>query len=137
MSLIEHLEELRKRIFWSILGIAVAFFPCWNYSKWVFDHFLSAPILPYLPNHQLVYNKLSDPFILYFKLACIMAIFASSPFILYQAWRFIAPASTTGRSASPSPSSSAPRSSSWAAAPSATTSPSRAPRRSSSTSARA
>jgi sec-independent protein translocase protein TatC len=91
MSLIEHLEELRKRIFWSVLGVAVAFFPCWKYSKWIFDHFLTAPILPYLPNHQLVYNKLSDPFILYFKLACILAIFVSSPFILYQAWRFIAP----------------------------------------------
>jgi sec-independent protein translocase protein TatC len=93
MSLIEHLEELRKRIFWSVVGVAVAFFPCWNYSKWVFDRFLTAPIRPYLPppNHQLVYNKLSDPFILYFKLACILAIFASSPFILYQAWRFISP----------------------------------------------
>jgi sec-independent protein translocase protein TatC len=92
MSLIEHLEELRKRILWSIVGMAVVFLPCWTYSKWVFDHFLAAPILSYLPPpHQLVYNKLSDPFILYFKLACILAIFAASPFILYQAWCFIAP----------------------------------------------
>ncbi len=90
MSLIEHLEELRKRILWSLVGVAAAFFPCWNYSKEIFG-FLVAPIQKIHPGLQLSFLKLTDPFILYFKIGCFAALFVASPFVLYQAWRFIAP----------------------------------------------
>jgi sec-independent protein translocase protein TatC len=91
MSLVEHLEELRKRIVWSIVGLAVAFFPCWNYAKEIFA-FLVAPIKPYLPSGtRLAFLGLTDPFLMYFKVAALAALFLASPFVLYQAWRFIAP----------------------------------------------
>jgi sec-independent protein translocase protein TatC len=91
MSLMEHLEELRKRILWSLVGIAAAFFPCWNYAKEIFA-FLVAPLKPFLPpGTRLAFLGLTDPFIMYFKMAALAALFIASPFVLYQAWQFIAP----------------------------------------------
>jgi sec-independent protein translocase protein TatC len=87
MSLMEHLEELRKRILWSLVGIAAAFFPCWSYAKEIFA-FLVAPLKPFLPpGTRLAFLGLTDPF----KMAALAALFLASPFVLYQAWQFIAP----------------------------------------------
>jgi sec-independent protein translocase protein TatC len=93
MSLMEHLEELRKRIIWSVLAISIAFFPCWAYYREIFA-FLIAPlhkIVPDDPNFKLSYLALTDPFILYFKMAAYAAVFLASPFVLYQLWAFISP----------------------------------------------
>ena len=43
MSLMDHLEELRKRILWAIVSLAVTFGPCWYYREQLVD-FLSQPI---------------------------------------------------------------------------------------------
>jgi sec-independent protein translocase protein TatC len=95
MSLMEHLEELRKRIIWSVLFFAVAFWPCWAYYREIF-RFLMVPLQKAtagtaLRDLKLSYLALSDPFILYFKMAALAAVFLSSPFLLYQVWTFIAP----------------------------------------------
>jgi sec-independent protein translocase protein TatC len=90
MSLMEHLEELRKRIIWSLVGLAVAFFPCWKYAKVIFG-FLVAPLTPFLHGKKLAFLGLTDPFIMYFKVAALAAVFLASPFILFQGWRFISP----------------------------------------------
>ena len=91
MSLIEHLEELRKRLMWAIGTLAVAFFPCWIFVDEIFA-FLQRPIIKLLPpGKKLAYTGITDPFILYFKVAALAAVFAASPFILYQFWRFVAP----------------------------------------------
>src|SRR6266545_3471750 len=68
MSLMEHLEELRKRLFWSILSVAVAFIPCWIYVRQIFD-FLQQPIQKIRPGEKLVFTGLADPFLLSFKVA--------------------------------------------------------------------
>jgi sec-independent protein translocase protein TatC len=91
MSLMEHLEELRSRLMWAIVTLAVAFFPCWIFVDEIFG-FLQRPIIKLLPpGKKLAYTGITDPFILYFKVAALAAVFAASPFILYQFWRFIAP----------------------------------------------
>jgi sec-independent protein translocase protein TatC len=90
MSLMEHLEELRKRIFYSVVALAIAFVPCWVYVQKIFD-FLAAPIQKIQPGLKLAFLGLTDPFILYFKVAALAALFLASPVVLYQLWAFVAP----------------------------------------------
>jgi sec-independent protein translocase protein TatC len=90
MSLIEHLEELRKRIMWSIVSLAVTFGPCWAYREEIVD-FLSRPLRTAQPDLKLSFLKVTDPFIMYFKVAGLGSLFLASPFILYQLWQFVAP----------------------------------------------
>jgi len=90
MSLLEHLEELRKRLFWSLLSLAVTFIPCWYWVRPIFA-FLQRPIENIRPGEKLVFTGLADPFLLYFKVAAMAALFLAAPFILYQLWGFVAP----------------------------------------------
>jgi sec-independent protein translocase protein TatC len=90
MSLLEHLEELRKRLLWSILALAIAFMPCWAYHEEIF-RFLEAPLKRQHPEFKLAFLGFTDPFILYFKVAALAAVFLASPFVLYQIWAFVAP----------------------------------------------
>jgi sec-independent protein translocase protein TatC len=90
MSLMEHLEELRKRIFLALIAVFIAFIPCWVYVKQIF-RFLQVPLWRIDPKLKLVFMGLTDPFILYFKVAALAALFIASPFVLYQVWAFVAP----------------------------------------------
>jgi sec-independent protein translocase protein TatC len=90
MSLLQHLEDLRKRIFYSLIGLFIAFLPCWYYVQKIFD-FLAEPIHKIQPGLKLAFLGLTDPFILYFKVAALAAIFLASPYLLYQIWSFVAP----------------------------------------------
>lgn len=91
MTLLQHLDELRKRITWGLGGLLVAFAPCWIYHKQLYS-FLEAPIRPYLPAGQkLAFLGVADAFLLYFKVAALSAVFLASPFLVFQLWRFISP----------------------------------------------
>ncbi len=91
MSLLDHLEELRARLLRTVVSLIVAFVPCWIFVDQIFE-FLQRPILKLLPaGKKLAYTGITDPFVLYFKVAALAAVFLASPFVLYQFWRFIAP----------------------------------------------
>ncbi len=90
MTLLEHLEELRRRLVWSLLSLAVAFIPCWYWVEPIFG-FLERPIAKIRPGEKLVFLGLADPFLLYFKVAALAALFVAAPFILLQLWGFVAP----------------------------------------------
>lgn len=91
MSLLEHLEELRSRLFRILLGVAVAFALTFSFHKEIFN-WLALPLTRYLPEGgRLVYLKLQEPFMLFIKVALVAAIFLSAPYILYQVWLFISP----------------------------------------------
>lgn len=91
MSLFQHLDELRSRIVQALIGFVIAFVPCWVYVDDIFD-FLERPIIKLLPaGKKLAYTGITDPFILYFKVAAIAALFLAAPFLLFQVWRFISP----------------------------------------------
>jgi sec-independent protein translocase protein TatC len=91
MGLLQHLEELRSRILWSLVALVAAFFPCWYWRELIYS-FLEAPIRPYLPHGQkLAVTGVTDPFLIYFKVAALAAVFVAAPIVLYQLWRFVAP----------------------------------------------
>jgi sec-independent protein translocase protein TatC len=94
MGFLEHLEELRRRIIYSILAVAVGFFACWGYREQIFG-IMQRPIMDALERNgmpeKLVYLNPTDPFNMYLKVALLAGLFVTSPFVLYQVWAFIAP----------------------------------------------
>jgi sec-independent protein translocase protein TatC len=94
MGFLDHLEELRNRLVYSIGAVAVGFFACWGYREKIYG-VMQKPIVDALRAHhlsdKLVYLNPVDPFNLYLKIAAIAGLFLTSPFILYQVWMFISP----------------------------------------------
>lgn len=91
MTFLEHLEDLRKRIFYAFVAVIVAVIPAWFFSKDLFV-ILARPVSKYLPEGtKLVFTNLPDPFFLYMKVSFLAAIFVTAPFIFLQVWYFIAP----------------------------------------------
>lgn len=89
--LIAHLLELRARLLWCV-GIVLAIFaPLAFFANELF-HYLSAPLLHYLPaGTGMLATEVISPFTAPFKLAFVAAIFLSVPALLYHVWGFIAP----------------------------------------------
>lgn len=91
MTLLDHLDELRRRILYSVIALFVAFLGSWYFAPDVF-HWLERPILEVLPEgEQLAFTELSAPFMLYIKVALLTAIFVASPVLLLQLWLFLKP----------------------------------------------
>ena len=93
MSLLEHLEELRKRLIYSIVALLIAVLGCFTWANEICLYF-ARPIyemglLP--PGQKLAFLGITDPFLLYFKTSLLAGVFIAAPVILYQAWAFIAP----------------------------------------------
>ena len=94
MSFLEHLEELRKRLFYSIIAIAVGTGACWGYREFIVG-IMQKPIMDALHKNglsdKLVYLNPTEPFNFYLKIAMVGGVFVASPFVLYQVWMFISP----------------------------------------------
>ncbi len=91
MTLLDHLDELRRRILHSAIALFVAFLGCWFVSRQIFE-WLAVPINRFLPaGERLAFTALADPFMLYIKVALLAAIFVSSPVILLEVWLFLRP----------------------------------------------
>lgn len=91
MTLLDHLDELRKRIMWSLVALLVAFLLCWTFVQEIYG-FLEMPIRPFLPEGtKLSYLGPADPLMLYIKVALLAGVFVASPFLLWQVWRFVSP----------------------------------------------
>jgi sec-independent protein translocase protein TatC len=94
MGFLEHLEELRRRIIYCIIAVAVGFFACWGYADRIYE-IMQKPIMVALEHNgmseKLVYLNPTEPFNMYLKVAALAGLFVTSPFVLYQVWAFISP----------------------------------------------
>lgn len=89
--LLLHLIELRTRLLHSILCVAVVFVPLFYFSNDIYTY-VSEPLRAYMPEGTtMIATEVASPFLTPFKLALVLAIFISIPYILHQAWSFIAP----------------------------------------------
>ena len=91
MTLRDHLNELRKRVFRAFLWALVGFIGCYPFAEEIFK-FLFAPLTKALPGAgRLIYTSPPEAFFTYMKVAFVAGIFATSPLVFYQVWAFIAP----------------------------------------------
>jgi len=91
MTFLEHLEDLRKRIFYSFIFVIIAVIPAWIFHKEIYN-ILALPVTQFLPEgEKLAFTSLTSPFMLYIKVSFLAAIFLTSPFIFFQFWKFVAP----------------------------------------------
>ena len=91
MHLTDHLEELRKRLIFAFIAIAVATVGAYFFSEDLF-RLLMAPLLGVMPNNGgLIFTSLTETFFTYLKISLLAGFFAASPVIIYQVWRFSAP----------------------------------------------
>ena len=95
MPFLDHLEELRHRLFWIVgaivVGVVLSFVVL---SRGGFDvvAILARPIEPYLRGRQLVFTHPGTSFSIVLNASLILGILFATPVIGYQLWGFFAPA---------------------------------------------
>ena len=91
MTFLEHLEDLRKRLFNAILALIIGVVPAWFFAKDLY-RILARPVTTYLPEEtKMAFTTLPAVFLLYIKVAFLASLFFMSPFIFLQLWYFVAP----------------------------------------------
>jgi len=91
MTFLEHLEELRVRLIRCLLALVLGTVACWFIREPLF-HELTRPMLAVAkPGTEIIVTSLTEPVMIYMKMAFFAGIFLVSPYLLYQVWAFISP----------------------------------------------
>lgn len=85
-TLIQHLDELRKRLIYSIISLIVFAIIVYNFSEAIVKDMVNKA-----PDMNFVFITPAELFMVYIKIALIGAIVLSLPFILYNVWMFLSP----------------------------------------------
>src|SRR5437764_5931380 len=93
MPFLDHLEELRWRILYSLLAVVVGTLVGWV----IVEHIdviglLIEPIKPLIPGGKLRVTSPTEPFFITLKFAFVVGVVLASPVVGYQAWAFLTPA---------------------------------------------
>jgi len=92
MTLVQHLLDLKSSLTRAILAIIVLFLFLFPFANDIYVY-ISEPLTRYLPEDtSMIATAVASPFLTPFKLSFVLAIYLAMPFLLYQLWRFIAPA---------------------------------------------
>jgi len=91
LPLVTHLTELRDRILRALLVVLVVFICLFPFANDIYE-WVSKPLRALLPpGTSMIATEVASPFLTPFKLALCAAVFLAMPYVLYQAWSFIAP----------------------------------------------
>ena len=88
-TLVEHLDELRSRIIFSLLAVAVAFSVTYGFHHRLV-RWLNQP-LPASRRHPITFG-VAEPFLTSLTVSLYAALVIVTPFLLWQIWSFLAPA---------------------------------------------
>ncbi|MBO9480165.1 twin-arginine translocase subunit TatC [Salinisphaera sp. G21_0] len=89
--LVQHLLELRGRILKSLVAVLVVFAGLFYFANDIYVY-ISEPLRASLPEGStMIATEVASPFLAPFKLTIVLSLFIAIPFILHQAWGFIAP----------------------------------------------
>lgn len=87
--LLDHLIELRRRLLYSVLALAVCFGVCFYFARPIFG-FLAQPLLA-AGQGTLIYTQIFEAFFVQVKVGFFAALMLSFPIIAMQLWQFVAP----------------------------------------------
>ena len=91
MSFLDHLDELRRRIIYSLIAVGVGFGVAFFWLDNIFT-FIFKPMQAVLPAGQtMIYTEPGEQFFLMFKIGLMAGLIIASPLVFSQIWRFIAP----------------------------------------------
>ena len=101
MSFWDHLEVLRGTLFRSLLAVTAVSVVVFCFKKFVFDDVVLAPtrsdfwvykLLKMDVNMNLVNLEISTQFFVHLKIAFELGFILAFPFVIWEIWKFIAPA---------------------------------------------
>ena len=91
LPLVAHLKELRDKLLRALLAVLIVFIALFSFANEIYA-FVSKPLRALLPEGAtMIATEVASPFLTPFKLTLVASIFLAIPYVLYQAWSFIAP----------------------------------------------
>ena len=91
MPLIEHLTELRQRLINVIVALLAVFLSLVYFANDIYS-FVAEPLRRFLPEGAtMIATEVASPFLAPFKLTLVVAAMTVMPYVLFQAWSFVAP----------------------------------------------
>jgi sec-independent protein translocase protein TatC len=91
LPLVAHLSELRDRLLRAILAVLLVFLCLFPFANEIYMY-VSEPLRALLPaGSTMIATEVASPFLTPFKLTLVTAIFLAIPYVLFQAWAFVAP----------------------------------------------
>jgi len=86
-----HLVELRQRLLRIVVAVLLVFLVLYPFSNTIYEA-VAGPLMAHLPeDSSMVAIEVASPFLIPLKLTLMIAVFVAIPYILYQAWAFVAP----------------------------------------------
>jgi sec-independent protein translocase protein TatC len=93
MPFLDHLEELRRRLIWSLVTLTIcAVLGFFVVTELDVIGVLARPFESVMPDQVLLFTSPTTPVVVTFKLAFVVGFILALPMIAYQAWAFFAPA---------------------------------------------
>lgn len=90
-SFLSHLIELRERLVRCLVAVLICFLPAFFYASELYD-LLAMPMIDTLPKtSKMIATGVITPFFIPMKIAMLVAFLVALPYLLYQAWAFVAP----------------------------------------------
>ena len=93
VSFLDHLDELRGRLIKSLIAVAIGTVVAFFFYEPILD-LLIHPYQVAVPDTDLAYFRPKEEFSLAMRISLFAGLVLASPVILYQTWRFVAPALT-------------------------------------------